>query len=50
MGTHMIYYIYRKEVTDVDMIKDLLAIAKDLIQIIVLVLTVWKLTKKDEEK
>ena len=33
-----------------DTIKDLLAIAKDLIQIIVLVLTVLKLLDKDNDK
>jgi len=34
----------------VDTIKDLLEIAKDLIQIIVLVLTVCKLIKTDDKK
>ena len=46
----MLYYVYRKEVKDVDMIKDLLEIAKDLIQIVVLVLTAYKLLDKNEDK
>ena len=39
----------RKGVEQVDDLKDALAIAKDLLQILVLILTALKLTKKDEK-